>query len=73
MAKHKKDKSSTSGKIISNKEILSWEVFKLTLDMSEPARSMENLKYLWDNLRSGNERIMAKLDMVYVSNCFQGE
>lgn len=73
MVEHKKDKSSTCGKKISNKQILSWEVFKLTLDMSEPTRSMENLKYSWDNLQSGNERIMAKLDMVYVSNCFQGE
>jgi hypothetical protein len=55
MVEHKKDKSSTCGKKISNKQILSWEVFKLTLDMSEPTRSMENLKYSWDNLQSGKK------------------
>lgn len=48
MVKHKEDKSSTCGKIISNKFFLSWEALKLTLDVSEPTKSMENLKYSWD-------------------------
>lgn len=52
---------------------MSWEALKFTLDVSEPTKSMENLKYSWDNLWGGNERIMARLDMVYVSICFQGE
>jgi hypothetical protein len=72
MVEHKEDKSLACGKIISNKKKLSWEALKLTLDVSEPTKSMENLKYSWDNLRGGNERIMARLDMVYVSNYFQG-
>jgi hypothetical protein len=47
--------------------------FKVSLGVSEPTRSMENFKYSWDNLQSDNERIMARLDKVYISNYFQGE
>jgi hypothetical protein len=67
------DKSLACGNIISNKGWLFWEALNLALDVSEPTRSVENLKYSWDNLQSDNERIMARLDMVYVSNYFQGE
>jgi len=73
MVEHKEDKLLACGKIISNKEWLSWKALKLALDVSEPIRSMENVKYSWDNLQSDNERIMARLDKVYVFNYFQGE
>jgi hypothetical protein len=73
MVEHKEDKLLACGKFISNKEWLSWEALKLALDVSELTRSVENLKYSWDNLQSNNERIMARLDMVYVFNDFQGE
>jgi len=73
MVEHKEDKLLACGKIISNKEWLSWKALKLALDVSQPIRSMENVKYSWDNLQSDNERIMARLDKVYVFNYFQGE
>jgi hypothetical protein len=66
MVEHKEDKLLACGKIISNKDWLSWKALKLALDVSEPIRSMENVKYSWDNLQSDNERIMARLDKVYV-------
>jgi dimeric dUTPase (all-alpha-NTP-PPase superfamily) len=73
MVEHKEDKLLACGKIISNKKWLSWEALKLALDVSELTKSVENFKYSWDNLQSDNERIMARLDMVYDSNYFQGE
>jgi hypothetical protein len=71
MVELKEDKSSVCGKIISERERLSWGALKLVLDISETVRSEKSLIYSWDSQRSGMERIMARLDRASVSNCMQ--
>jgi len=71
MVELREDKSSVCGKIISERERLSWGALKLVLDIGEPVRSEKSLIYSWDSQRNGMERIMARLDRVSVSNYMQ--
>jgi hypothetical protein len=56
------------GKLIPDKERFLWDALKLALEIHEPTRSNKNLKLSWDNQRSGGERIMARLDHIYIPN-----
>jgi hypothetical protein len=49
MVEKKKDKSSMCGKLIPNKERVSWDALKLALEIHEPTRSSKSLKLSWDN------------------------
>jgi hypothetical protein len=49
MVEDKEDKSSMCGKLISNKEIFSWDALRLALEIHEPTRSNRSLKLSWDN------------------------
>jgi len=68
MVEYKEDKSSMCGRLIPNKEILLWDALNLALEIHEPTRSNRSLKFSWDNQRSGGERIMARLDYIYIPN-----
>jgi hypothetical protein len=47
--------------------MLSWEAVKSTLDIHEPLRAKGSLIFSWDNQRLGEERIMVRLDKVYIA------
>jgi hypothetical protein len=47
MVEGKKDKSSFCGKLISDKEKLSWEALKFALDLHKPPRIKSNLRFSW--------------------------
>jgi exonuclease III len=68
MVEDKEDKFSMCGRLIQNKERLLWDALKLALEIHEPTRSNRNLKFSWDNRRSGGDRIMARLDHIYIPN-----
>jgi len=68
MVEDKVDKSSMCGRLIPNKERLLWDALKLALEIHESTRSNRNLKFSWDNQRSGRHKIMAKLDHIYITN-----
>jgi len=61
------DKLSLCGKLILEKKKLSWEVFKSTLYIQKLLGYKEALKYSCDNLKGEGQRIMARLDKVYIS------
>ncbi len=62
MVEKKKDKSSMCGKLIPNKERVSWDALKLALEIHEPTRSSKSLKLSWDNQKNGGKIIMLGLD-----------
>jgi hypothetical protein len=41
---------------------------KLALNVHELARSNKSLRWLWNNQNNGGERIMAKLNKIYIAN-----
>jgi hypothetical protein len=41
------------------------------MEVKELVRFVKSLQFSWDNLTSGNERIMGRLDIVYVSKCIK--
>jgi hypothetical protein len=49
MVEDKENKFSMYGKLIPNKEKLSWDALKLALEIHEPTRSSESLKLSLDN------------------------
>jgi hypothetical protein len=49
MVEDKEDKFSMYGKLIPNKEKLSWDALKLAFEIHEPTRSSKSLKLSWDN------------------------
>jgi len=68
MVEDKEDKFSMCGRLIPNKEGLLWDALKLALEIHEPTRSNRNLKFSWDNQRSGRHKIMVRLDHIYIPN-----
>jgi hypothetical protein len=68
----KKDKASNCKDIIFDKKKLVQNSFeKLAMEVKELVRFVKSLQFSWDKLRSGNEIIMGKLDIVYVSKCIE--
>ncbi len=67
MVEGKEDKSSFCGKLISNKERFSWEALKYALDLHEPPRIKNNIRFSWDNQKLGEEIIMVRLNRVYIA------
>ncbi len=49
MVENKENKFSMYGKLIPNKEKLSWDALKLALEIHEPTRSSKSLKLSLDN------------------------
>jgi exonuclease III len=68
MVEDKEDKSSMCEKLIPYKERLLWDALKLASEIHEPTGSNKSLKFSWDNQRSGGERIMARLDHIFIPN-----
>lgn len=72
MVERKKDKASGCKDIIFDKKKLAQNSFeKLAMEVKELVRFIKSLQFSWDNLRSGNEIIMGRLDIVYVSKCIK--
>jgi hypothetical protein len=68
MVEDKEDKSSMCGKLIPNKERFSWDALKSALEIHEPTRSNRSLKLSWDNQKSGKNKILPRLDRIYIPN-----
>jgi hypothetical protein len=63
----KKDKASSCKDIIFDRKKLARNSFEeLAMEVKKLVRFVKSLQCSWDNLRSGNEIIMGKLDIVYV-------
>jgi hypothetical protein len=72
MVERKKDKVSSCKDIIFDRKKLDWNSFeKLAMEVKELVRFVKRLQFSWDNFKNGNERIMGKLDIVYVSKCIK--
>ncbi len=56
------------GKLIPNKESFSWDALKLALEIHEPTRFNRSLKLSWDNQKSGKNKIMPRMDWIYIPN-----
>jgi hypothetical protein len=41
------------------------------MEVKELVRFVKSLQFSWEKLQSGNEIIMGKLDIVYVSKCIE--
>jgi hypothetical protein len=63
---HKKLDKNLFGKLISNKERLIGRD-KISSSVNEPNRSKSNPRFSWDKHCQGVERIMGRLDIIYVS------
>jgi exonuclease III len=64
----REDKSSHCSCIISDTERLAWDGLKQTLDVADHFYRDRGLKYNWDNLRKNDQRILARLDRIYLFN-----
>jgi hypothetical protein len=67
MVEGKEGKSSFCGKLIFDKERFFGEALKFSLDLHKPPRIKNNLRFSWDNQKLGEERIMVRLDRVYIA------
>jgi hypothetical protein len=72
MVERKKEEASSCKDIIFDRKKLAQNSFeKLTMEVKELVRFVKSLQFSRDNLRSGNERIMGRLDIVYVFKCIK--
>lgn len=71
MVERKKDKARCKDIIFDRKKLAQNYFEKLAMEVKELVRFVKNLQFSWDNLRSGNERTMGKLYIVYVSKCIK--
>lgn len=66
MVEKRRDKSRDSHRTLSASERLSFNGLKDTLQVSEYLLTNPSLSYSWDNARTDNSRIMARLDRIYL-------
>jgi len=66
MVEKRSDKSSSSGRSILAHERRLFNTLKDTLQVQEDPLTSPSLLFSWDNARIGNDRVMARLDRVYI-------
>jgi len=72
MVERKKDKAFSCKDIVFDRKKLARNSFEnLAMEVKELVRFVKSLQFSWDNLRSGNEIIMCRLDIVYVPKCIE--
>ena len=62
------NKTTSYNRLISKIERRLWNELKQTLDIGEIFNRDNGLKYSWDNEREEGQRIIVRLDKVYVIN-----
>ena len=62
------DKTTHCSRLISEVERSLWNEVKQTFDIEETFSRGSGLRYLWDNGQEEGQRILARLDKIYVFN-----
>lgn len=65
------NKTFTNDCIVFNKKHLTQDLFKVSLNIEKPSRTIGSQKFSWANQRQGKEMIMAHLDKLYGSRTKQ--
>ena len=62
----RQDKTNACDRLVPMIERMVFEALKAFLQIDEPSRSLDNLKFSWDNYRLDGLRVLARLDRFYV-------
>jgi exonuclease III len=68
MVENPSDKSSQCGRLIGTQERFLFDTLKENLNVADFFQGGRGLKFSWDNGRSQNQRILARLDRFYIFN-----
>jgi hypothetical protein len=63
---YRNDKTNSYGRMVPLSERLVFNDLKQRLQINEPPRSADSLRFSWDNLYQDGSRILAQLDRCYV-------
>ena len=60
------DKTNACSRLVPMAEQMVFVALKATLQMDEPFRSVDSLRFLWDNYCVDGSRVLARLDKIYI-------